>query len=449
MEIRRIEGIFLQHALETSQGLRAQSVGEQIRIRLLSTVPESLLEAFSEGGLLRGYVLEAYGKNLRILLNNSQEVLAENNSTLEIQEGDHLELVLESKNPISLKIISLQRRTNIDQVLDSVFNPEASLFDLEDGNLRTLINNSGIFYERKLLGFLLGNISLDEILQDTKAQTIQNLISLTQEIHNQLNLKPQPDQSLDSIKKLFLYVMNKTEGIVEVKNLLKSLYLEDLNSWEFAQSSQNIPAGRSIQLVLERLKAMIPSLRDQELKEHLSSFVKALNGGSLEDLAESHKRLVNLLKDRERFLLLRERIEREGLQLMDRLNAILQAQRIMANEGFLVIPFKYKDGKGGIVIKPNKEEYRVFINLNYPEGFVCAVLSCPKLKGAKGISLSFYTNFENFYNKIEANRRILEQMLKEEGFRIREFKISLVSMVEDLKKSIKQELQDTNLYLVV
>ena len=168
------------------------------------------------------------------------------------------------------------------------------MFDLEDGDLRTLISNSGVFYERKLLGFLLGNISLDEILQDAKAQTIRNILTLAQEIYDQLNLHQQYDQDFDSIKELFLYVMNKTEGIVEVKNLLKSLYLEDLNSWEFAQSLQNTPAGRSFQLALERLKAMIHSLRDQELKEHLSSFVKALDSGSLEDLTESHKRLVSL-----------------------------------------------------------------------------------------------------------------------------------------------------------
>jgi len=63
-------------------------VSKQLNLRLLSTVPEALLQAFSEGkSYLKGYVLEAYGRNLRILLNNNQEILAENMSDVEVQGG--------------------------------------------------------------------------------------------------------------------------------------------------------------------------------------------------------------------------------------------------------------------------------------------------------------------------------------------------------------------------
>ncbi|WP_448588255.1 hypothetical protein [Thermocrinis sp.] len=484
MEIRRIEGIYLQHALETSQGLKAQNLSRELNLKVLSTVPNSLLEAFSEGGnLLRGYVIESYGKNLRILLNNNQEILAENISTLNIQEGDYLELVLENENPISLKVVLLQRRADIDQVLDMVINPsEGYLFNLEE-DINSLIKNSGLFYERKLLSYLLGNVRLGEVLKDAKAQIIQNLLDLAEEVQKQLNLRSQANLSLDHIKHLFLSLMSKTEGLFEIKSLLKSLYLENLNSWEFTQFVRFIensgnrkildamergdryalmqllyteiknlldtPAGKSVSLAFERLKVMAFSLKDVEIKHQLESFIKALDSGNLEDLRESHNKLVSLLEDRQKLLPLRERVEREGLEWLNRLNALLHIQRIMVNNGVLVLPFKWDGRKAGIILKPDKEEYRVFINLNYPDGFVSALLSRPKLKETNYIHLSFYTNSESFYRKIEEGKHLLESILKQEGLNIKEFKLSLINKVEDLKMVVKQSFYDAHLYLVV
>ncbi|WP_448584094.1 hypothetical protein [Thermocrinis sp.] len=485
MEIRRIEGIFLQHALETSQGLKAENVSKELNLRLLSTVPEALLQAFSEGaGYLKGYVLEAYGRNLRILLSNNQEILAENMSDVEIQKGDYLELVLESKNPLSLKITSLQRKTGIDQILDIAFeSSEGVLFNLEKGEIFSQIKNSGLFYEKKLLSFLKGNLSLNEILEDAKAQTIQNLLSLAEEVQSQLLIQDQANQSIDSIKTLFLAIMNRTEGIAEIRNLLRSLYLENLNSWELAQfirflessgnrqildameqgdksvlihllyrEIQNLlgtPAGKSLKLAFEKLKAIVLYLKDTEIKELLENFIKALDSGKLEDLRENHKKLVNIMEERERLLPLREKVERDGLQWIERLNTIIQAQRIMANDGVLVIPFKWEGRKASLILRPNKEEYRVFVNLSYPEGFISVLLLYPKLRESKSLSLHFYTNSEVLYNKIEAGKHILESMLKEENLRVKEIKLNFIPTLQDLKNIVKQNVHNTNLYLVV
>jgi len=485
MEIRRIEGVFLQHALETSQGLRAENVSKELNLRLLSTVPEAFLQAFSEGsGGLRGYVLEAYGRNLRILLNNSQEILAENMSDVEVQEGDHLELVLESKNPLSLKIISLQRKTDINQILDLAFEPsEGFLFSLEKEDILSLIKNSGIFYERKILSFLRGAVSLKEILKDAKAQIIQNILNLAEEIKSQLGTQNQTDQSLESIKTLFLSVLNKTEGIAEIKSFLRSLYLESLNNLELAQfvklvenlgnkqileamqqgdkealinllyrEIQNLlhtPIGRTLKLAFERLKALILQLKDPEVKELLENFIKALDDGKLENLRKSHRELISLLEERERLLPLREKVERDGLQWIDRLNAIIQIQRIMAKDGVLVIPFRWEGKKASIILKPNKEDYKVFINLNYPEGFVSAMLLYPKSKQAKSLSLHFYTNSELFYNKLETAKHILESMLEEENLRVKEIKLNLIPTFQELRNIVGQHVHSTNLYLVV
>jgi hypothetical protein len=58
MEIRRIEGVFLQHALETAQGLKAENVSKQMSLKLLTTVPQALLNAFSKGTILEGRVIQ-------------------------------------------------------------------------------------------------------------------------------------------------------------------------------------------------------------------------------------------------------------------------------------------------------------------------------------------------------------------------------------------------------
>jgi hypothetical protein len=177
MEIRRIEGVFLQHALETAQGLKAENISKQMSLKLLTTVPQALLDAFSEGNLLEGRVVQTQGRTIRVMLNN-QELVAENLSDLEIREGDQLKLMLESKNPITLKIVSLQRRLNIEQVLRFVVDfQEEPPINLDLQKLQVLVKNSGLFYERKLLDFFTGKLDLKSILRIQRHNC--SVISLT------------------------------------------------------------------------------------------------------------------------------------------------------------------------------------------------------------------------------------------------------------------------------
>ena len=94
-------------------------------------------------------------------------------------------------------------------------------------------------------------------------------------------------------------------------------------------------------------------------------------------LREIHRKLENFIEEGRRLLPLREKIEKDGLVWLQQLNTISQMQRLMVNEGTVVLPFKWEGHKGGMLIRTQKDEYRVFINLNYPEGFVSALLSSP------------------------------------------------------------------------
>ena len=229
MEIRRIEGVFLQHALETAQGLKAENISKQMSLRLLTTVPQALLNAFSEDTLLEGRVVQTQGRTIRVMLNN-QELVAENLSDLEIKEGDQLGLMLEGKNPITLKIVSLQRRLNIEQALQFVLDfQEEPPINLDLQKLQALVKNSGLFYERKLLDFFTGKVDLKSILEDTKAQLLSNIFNLAGQIHGG------EVKDIKTIDQLFGIVLKRTENLKEIDNLLRTLYLENINHWEFTQ----------------------------------------------------------------------------------------------------------------------------------------------------------------------------------------------------------------------
>jgi hypothetical protein len=477
MEIRRVEGVFLQHALETAQGLKAENISRQMNLKLLTTVPQALLEAFPEGTLLEGRVVQTQGGTLRVMLNN-QELVAENLSDLEIKEGDQLGLVLEGKNPITLKIVSLQRRLNIEQVLQFVLDfQEEPPTNLDLQKLQALVKNSGLFYERKLLDFFAGKVDLKSILEDTKAQLLSNIFNLAGQINGG------EVKDIKTIDQLFGMVLKRTENLKEIGNLLRTLYFENLNHWEFTQfvrfvesigkreilkalekgdedallillskglkSIEDTPAGKSFSLAFERLKQFSLLVKDEELGNLLRSFFEAVEKEDASGLREVHKRLENFIEEGRRLLPFREKIEKDGLVWLQQLNAISQMQRLMVNEGTVVLPFKWEGHRGGMLIRTQKNEYRVFINLNYPEGFVSALLSSPKTEKVKAISLNLYTNSELFYRKMEEGKSLLESMLKEEGLQLRDLKLNLLSSSQSLKEVLKEGFYGANLYLVV
>jgi len=477
MEIRRIEGVFLQHALETAQGLKAENISKQMNLKLLTTVPQALLDAFPEGTLLEGRVVQTQGRTLRVMLNN-QELVAENLSDLEIKEGDQLGLMLEGKNPITLKIVSLQRRLNIEQVLQFVLDfQEEPPINLDLQKLQALVKNSGLFYERKLLDFFTGKLDLKSILEDTKAQLLSNIFNLAEQIHGG------EVKDIKTIDQLFGMVLKRTENLKEIENLLRALYLENLNHWEFTRfvrfvesigkreilkalekgdkdallillskglkSVEDTPAGKSFSLAFERLKQFSLLVRDEELGNLLRSFFEAVEKEDASGLREIHRKLENFIEEGRRLLSFRERIEKDGLVWLQQLNAISQMQRLIVNEGTVVLPFKWEGHRGGMLIRTQKNEYRIFINLNYPEGFVSVLLSSPKTERVKAISLNLYTNSELFYRKMEEGKALLESMLKEEGLQLRDLKLNLLSSPQSLKEVLKEGFYGANLYLVV
>jgi hypothetical protein len=276
---------------------------------------------------------------------------------------------------------------------------------------------------------------LKSILEDTKAQLLSNIFNLAGQIHGG------EVKDIKTIDQLFGMVLKRTENLKEIGNLLRTLYLENLNHWEYTQfvrfvesigkreilkalekgdkdaplillskglkSIEDTPAGKSFSLAFERLKQFSLLVKDEELGNLLRSFFEAVEKEDASGLREVHKRLENFIEEGRRLLPFREKIEKDGLVWLQQLNAISQMQRLMVNEGTVVLPFKWEGHRGGMLIRTQKNEYRVFINLNYPEGFVGALLSSPKTERVKAISLNLYTNNELFYRKMEEGKSLV------------------------------------------
>ncbi|MCS7277388.1 MAG: hypothetical protein NZ531_00900, partial [Aquificaceae bacterium] len=125
MEIRRIEGILLQHIVEQSQSARLEKTGKEYRVKVLSSVPSVLLELSLGGGAtVRARVSQREGNLYTLTLSNGLELKAENQSSIELFVGDILDLNLQETTPLTFKITGLYRRTQIEELIRLLLEEE-------------------------------------------------------------------------------------------------------------------------------------------------------------------------------------------------------------------------------------------------------------------------------------------------------------------------------------
>ncbi len=166
---------------------------------------------------------------------------------------------------------------------------------------------------------------MNSILEDTKAQLLSNIFNLAGQIHGG------EVKVIKAIDQLFGMVLKRTENLKEIENLLRTLYLENLNHWEFAQfvrfvesigkkeilkalekgdkdallillskelkGIEDTPAGKSFSLAFERLKQFSLLLRDEELGNLLRSFFEAVEKEDASGLREIHRPLENFIEE--------------------------------------------------------------------------------------------------------------------------------------------------------
>ncbi|RLJ70641.1 hypothetical protein BCF55_0919 [Hydrogenivirga caldilitoris] len=175
MEGRRIEGVFLDTAVLRNKAYEAYETARVYELRLLSRVPEALLASLGNPGSRFQATVKAFEQGrVLLLLENGYEVEAENKLSMPIKVGDELTLVLESKEPITLRVVrSFSGMRGVQELIKSLSGLGVQLLKGQD--VKGAVENSGLIYERKVWDFLRGALNEDNLVSDLKYQVLSFL----------------------------------------------------------------------------------------------------------------------------------------------------------------------------------------------------------------------------------------------------------------------------------
>ena len=178
MEGRRIEGVFLDSQILRNRAQEAYSTARTFQIKVLSSISEALLSSFGDvGGRMRGMVLDISPAQVRIMLDNGYEITAENRLTIPIKKGDELSMILESKDPLVLRVErSVSSSSPIKELI--IRPPETGYQQISPAALEESLENSGIVYEKKVWSFLKGEIPREKLTSDLKFSILSSLRSI-------------------------------------------------------------------------------------------------------------------------------------------------------------------------------------------------------------------------------------------------------------------------------
>ncbi len=466
MEIRRIEGVFLQVLGEQAQGISAQRKTEELRIRLVSVVPEVLLESLKGKETLRATVMDTSGGRGRLLLDNGYEILAENRMSVSLQRGDRLELRLEENNPAVLRLERLEGVLKGEGILKSLLEGQSPL-TYSPLNLKESLFSSGIFYERRLYDFITGKLSLQELLSDTKAQ-------LLQEVGRWVKLEGLTNTELLSYLRNLLREASYTGEVAQkVMSLLEVLTLKNLTHGEYAQlvrylGSLSDEGARELLLALERkdqntmVQRLLDMLKVDENLPYRDKFMGAVQELVRMEAQTSDQSLKSLLREfvqthrgaQELMSYAREllnsplvRAVEDLHSLTTKLEYIIFAQHNLISKGRVFLPVEDGGGRGGLLLEA-KEDYRIIAHLNYPGYYVSVIITAPKRERVEFLRVAMFTDDETLANLLMSSKGQLEALLSEEGLRLSAFSVDLRTKEENLSHLL-EELGEEGFHLVV
>ncbi len=243
MDIKRLEGTTLNESVLNTQPLEVSKESENLAIAIKTTVSQALLGALSDElsrqGFIEATVEDVKPNAYKLMLNNGVEIEVNSATTLDIKKNDVLKLVISSLNPLVLKISDVKSPSlpiaSIQRALEHENLVPSKSLSFKD------IENSGLFYEKKLIDFLLKAKDLSTLTQDSKYQLLQDIINTAKDI-----------KSLEAFKSLNQDIKTAIEHIA-AGNITK----EDLETLFKPQSTE--PDLKDIlSLLLEQEPTSIP-----------------------------------------------------------------------------------------------------------------------------------------------------------------------------------------------
>lgn len=419
MEIRRIEGVFLQHAIEQSQTLMAQKTSENLRIKILSVVPEVLLDLSSAGsGIIKARVTHLEGSMVSLTLPNGIKLKAENKSYIPFVVGDILDLMIESTKPFILKITGLYRKSPFESLLMSIFEGKEDFsIPINIDNLEESIKHSGLFYERKILDLLFGKIKPEDLLKDIKAQLLRQVFGELENLSRKFGVNFSKD--MDGLKELIGSLKARVETIKDALKTLKTLRLENIHKEEYLKNLKSF--GREVEEIAEDLLKVIEEGSKSRIIQFNTLLEKSV--GELEKLTKLYQGKIDYMEN-----------------ILHKLELLNQLQWFMVNKGkAFLLPLIYQDGKGGIMFRVD-DDYTVFFKLNYERGFVAGILKRPKTKSI--LDVRIITDIYPLATFIREKKETLRNMLSEEGIELKSFVVEFFEEkrpIEDIILSLSEE----------
>ncbi len=378
MEGRRVEGIFLQHALERSQALEAYKQAQRVQIRILTIVPEIFLETLGrKGNQFRATVMNATGNKVLLSLPNGYQIEAENRLSIGINRGDILTLMVEEENPVTLQIISVERGIkDIKTLIKNLIEDVAFTVNLlNPDKAKESIKNSGLFYENKLIKFLTGKEKLENILQDRKYKLLEAILKTDPEIIRRFS----ENMEDKGIKNILLRI---AEGI-EKKDI-------------------------------EQIIKAFDTLRSMDIDNpSLLKWMESTFGKYMEEL-----KFINLLQH----FMLSERGKK------------------------FAVPFNYEGSKGSLFVS-FKDNYKIFFNFIYDEGFLGILMEASRNKPDL-INLRFFTDIEKLGRRIEREKDTLKKLFAEADLNLGVFEVR-VEPKGNFDNLIKSEFEEGTFHLRV
>lgn len=267
MDIKKLEGTALNEAILSSKPTEISQESENLSIAIRTTVSDALLGALSDEIASQGYIeatVESIDNNkAKLMLNNGIEIEVNNEASLNLKPNDILKLVISSLNPVVLKISDVKTPTSPILALQKAIseeNPQAQV--IKDVNPQA-ISNSGLFYEKKLVDFLLKAKDISFLTKDAKYQLLENISNLSKNIiqsKEQFNALPQ------AVKKAIENFSNKVFTPEDINVVLKD--------------SQNIQEQDPLKQVLDLL------LQDNTPKQDIQNIDTAKN--LLSDISKNY-----------------------------------------------------------------------------------------------------------------------------------------------------------------
>lgn len=211
MELRKIEGVLLEQSLLTSKGEEVLKTAKNIEIKITSQVPE-VYKTLLNLNKVKAKVIKSGGNVLTLLLENGLEIRAKNELSVALRKGQNVVLTLINTNPITFKLEEgkFVKNTALEILRRGLKNLKK--YDFKQIRSYENFKNSGIFYENKVLKYLIRN-SFKEIKEDMKYKAFSKGDRELLEFINFLQM-----YALENPRSLFIpFKLEKFNGFLSAK----------------------------------------------------------------------------------------------------------------------------------------------------------------------------------------------------------------------------------------